>query len=352
MAKKPQQAIVVSGMQPSGKMHVGNYVGAVRNWLRLQDDPAYKCFFFLADYHSISENYLPSEKRAQTLELATDLLALGLDPKKCALFVQSHVPEHTELCWVFNTVTPVAFLERMTQYKDKAGHQANNVNMGIFDYPVLQAADILIYKGAHVPVGRDQVQHVELTRDIARFFNNKFGAYFPETKPLLTDTPKLRSLTEPLKKMSKSHGDRTYVGVDDSPEAIEEKLKRAVTETTGILSMTEEELEHAMATHDGAHDDEKLKGMAGVWNLLTMLRVFGSPEEADRVMAGQPIKYGELKKLVALRIAEHFAKFRAEKRKLAADPERVRAILADGAKRARTVAKKTMEEVRRKIGVR
>lgn len=349
---KTQSSIVVSGMQPSGKMHVGNYVGAVRNWLRLQDLPEHRCFFFLADYHSLSGDYLPAEKRVQVMELATDLLALGLDPKKCTLFVQSHVPEHTELCWVFNTVTPVAFLERMTQFKDKSAQQDKNVNMGIFDYPVLQAADILAYKGQFVPVGRDQVQHVELTRDIGRFFNNKFGATFPETKPLLTDVPKLRSLTEPLKKMSKSHGERSYIAVQDDPGTIDEKMKRAVTETTGILSMTEEELEHAMMNIDAKGGDDKLKGMAGVWNLLTMLRIFGSPEEADRVRAGQPIKYGELKKLVALRIAEHFAAFRAEKRKLAADPERVKAILADGAKRARTVAKKTLEEVRRKIGVR
>ncbi|HTK04293.1 MAG TPA: tryptophan--tRNA ligase [Candidatus Eisenbacteria bacterium] len=348
-SKKP---VVVSGIQPSGKLHVGNYVGAVRNWLRLQEE-GYRCFFFIADYHSISGDYLPEEKRRQTMDLALDILALGIDPKKCTLFAQSHVPEHTELCWVFNTVTPVAFLERMTQYKDKSAQQATNVNMGIFDYPVLQAADILAYKAEFVPVGRDQVQHVELTRDIGRFFNNKFGQTFPETKPLLTDTPKLRSLTEPLKKMSKSLGEKSYVALTDEPDAITEKLKRAVTETTGILSMTEEELEHAMTLHSGSHDqDEKLRGMAGVWNLLTMLRIFGRPEEADRIMAAQPIKYGDLKKLVAQRIAEHFVMFRAERRKLAADPDKVNAILADGAKKARVVAKKTMEEVRRKIGIR
>lgn len=344
--------VVVSGIQPSGKLHVGNYVGAVRNWLRLQDE-GYECFFFLADYHSISGDYDVDEKRRQVLDLATDLLALGIDPKKCTLFAQSHVPEHTELCWVFNTVTPVSFLERMTQFKDKAEQQAKNVNMGLFDYPVLQAADILMYHGALVPVGRDQIQHVEFTRDVARFFNNKFGAYFPETKPLLTDVPKLRSITDPLKKMSKSLGEKSYVALTDEPGVIQDKLKRAVTETTGILSMTEEELEHRMQLHPDAHaKDEALKGMAGVWNLLTMLRIFGSPEEADRVMAAQPIKYGDLKKLVATRIAEHFAFFRANRAKLAADPDKVYRILADGAKKARTVAEKTMNDVRTRIGIR
>jgi len=346
-----QKQIVVSGIQPSGKLHIGNYVGAVRNWIRLQDE-GYRCFFFLADYHSISGDYLPDEKREQIMDLAANLLALSVDPAKCTLFLQSHVPEHTELCWVFNTVTPVAFLERMTQFKDKSGQQDKNVNMGLFDYPVLQAADILAYKGALVPVGRDQVQHVELTRDIGRFFNNKFGETFPETKPLLTDVPKLRSLTDPLKKMSKSLGDKSYVALTDEPDAISEKLKRAVTETTGILSMTEAELEHAMGLHAGAHDDERLRGMAGVWNLLTMLRIFGRPEEADRIMAAQPIRYGDLKKLVAQRISEHFVMFRANRRKLAADPDKVDGILAAGAKKARLVAKKTLEEVRKKIGIR
>mgnify|MGYP001575707263 CR=1 FL=1 len=222
MANRAPKPIVVSGIQPSGKLHVGNYVGAVSNWLRLQDE-GYRCFFFLADYHSITGDYYPEEKRRQTMDLALDLLALGIDPKKCTLFVQSHVPEHTELCWVFNTVTPVSFLERMTQFKDKSADQDKNVNMGLFDYPVLQAADILAYKGELVPVGRDQVQHVELTSDIARFFNNKFGDFFPETKPLLTDVPKLRSLTDPLKKMSKSLGEKSYVALTDGPEAIQEK---------------------------------------------------------------------------------------------------------------------------------
>lgn len=350
MATPKSKQIVFSGIQPSGRLHLGNYVGAVRNWVRLQNE-GYKTYVFIADYHSLSGNYDAKEKRQQILDLAIDLLALGIDPKKTTFFVQSHVQEHTELCWVLNTVTPMSFLERMTQYKDKAGHQDQNINVGLFDYPVLQAADILLYKADWVPVGQDQVQHVELTRDVGRFYNNKFGQYFPETKAMLTDVPKLRSITDPLKKMSKSLGDKSYVALTDSPEVIYEKLKRAVTETTGVIPMTEEELEHAMM-HPEGYSDETLRGLAGVWNLFTMLRIFGSKEEADRLRAAQPIRYGDLKKLVATRISEYFADFRKKRAELAKDPEKVKRILAAGAKKAQKVAKATMKDVRKTIGVR
>jgi tryptophanyl-tRNA synthetase len=254
---------------------------------------------------------------------------------------------------MFNTVTPVSFLERMTQFKDKSQHTPDNINAGLLEYPVLQAADILLYKADRVPVGRDQVQHVELTRDIARFFNNKFGAYFPEAQPLLTDTPKIKSIVDPLKKMSKSLGEKSCIALTDEPEEIYEKLKRATTETTGILSLSEEELEHRLSLHAAAHaDEEGLRGMAGVWNLLTMLRTFGKPQEADRIFAAQPIKYGELKKLLATRIAEYFAEFRENRKKIAKNPKKVWDILAAGGKKARAEAKKTMTEVRKKVGLR
>lgn len=348
---KPIKNIVISGVQPSGRPHIGNYAGALKNWLDLQKKKQ-RCFFFIADYHSLSGEFDPKEKRRETLETALDLLALGLDPKKVTLFVQSDVPEHTELCWIFNTVTPVSFLERMTQFKDKAEHQHQNVNMGLFDYPVLQAADILLY-GDRVPVGRDQVQHVELTRDIARFFNNRFGETFPEPSPILTEVPKLRSLTEPLKKMSKSFGERSYVALTDEPEVIAEKLKKAVTESTGIIALGENELEHRLALHEAAHrDEENLEGIAGVWNLIVMLRIFGRPGEADRVFAAQPLKYADLKRLVAERIAEHFAIFRGNRKKLARNPAKVWAILKTGGKKARAVATKKMAEVRKKTGLR
>lgn len=348
MKKGQPSHIIVSGIQPSGRLHIGNYVGAIRIWLDLQREKMSR-YFFIADYHSITGDYDPAEKRHQILELAADLLALGIDPKKSALFVQSDVPEHTELCWIFNTVTPMSFLERMTQFKDKSEHQKENINMGLFDYPVLQAADILIYGGDRIPVGRDQIQHVELTRDIARFFNNKYGAIFPEPAPLLTDIPKLRSLTDPIKKMSKSLGEKSYVALADEPDVIKDKIKRAVTETTGILAMSEEEVEARLAKGE---DSEALAGLSGVWNLLAMLRAFGRPREADRIVATQPIKYGELKSLVAERIADHFADFRKKRAQLLKSPDKVRRILAAGAKKARPVAKAKMKEVRKKIGLR
>jgi tryptophanyl-tRNA synthetase len=348
-----KRKILISGIQPTGKIHLGNWVGALQNWVRLQTDPEYQCLFFIADYHSLSGDYNPKEKRDQIFESMIDLLALGLDPKKCLLFRQSDIPEHAELCWVFNTLTPMSFLERMTQYKDKSEQQEKNINVGLFDYPVLQAADILMYKGEFVPVGRDQVQHVELTRDIARFFNHKYGVqFFSEPRPLLTDTPKLRSLNDPLKKMSKSLGEKSYIALADEPETIMKKIKSLVTNTDGLITMTEEEIETTInQSMSKKGDEEFLRGQAGAWNLITLLRLFGQPDEAKRILAEQPFKYGELKPLVAKRIAEFFSKFRARKAELAAKPTEVNKIFTAGAKQARLLAKETMKQVRDIIGI-
>ncbi len=350
-AAKDSRKIVVSGIQPTGKLHIGNYLGAIKNWLELQNNPNYRCFFFIADWHSMTVEYDPAEKRQQIINLTTDLLALGLDPKKCTLFVQSDVIEHAELAWMFNTVTPMSFLERMTQFKDKSRDHKENINVGLFDYPVLQAADILIYRGDLVPVGTDQVQHVELTRDVAGFFNNRFKGNFPSTKPLLTEIPKVRSLAEPTKKMSKSHGDKSCLYLTDSFEEMYEKTKRVPTEATGILSMDERAVEEAIAGLQDKEPDEKLKGMAGVWNLLQLVRQFGSEDEMDRLIAAQPLKYGELKRLAATRVAEHFAIFRGRRAELSKNPKKVEAILAKGAKTARAEAQKTMKEVRKLVGL-
>lgn len=352
MGKK--KTVVVSGIQPTGDSHLGTFAGAYMNWLRLQDDPSLECWFFIADYHSLSEDYDPDEKHRQILGLAADFLAIGLDPERCTLFLQSDVPETTELCWIFNTLTPISHLERMTQFKDKSAQQKKNINMGLLDYPVLQAADILIYGGTGVPVGIDQVQHVELTRDIARFFNNKYGAgLFAEPKPLLTEIPKLRSLTDPLKKMSKSHGERSLIALNDDPETILTKVKRAVTETSGMVSVNAEALEKRLADReDLAKHEEELRGAAGVHNLLAILSMCGKEKEAETFFRDQPMKYGELKGLVAEAIADRFADFRSRRAKLAADQHKVEKVLADGGKRARAVAQETMTKVRKAIGIR
>jgi tryptophanyl-tRNA synthetase len=325
--------ILLSGLQPTGPLHLGNYLGAVRNFVRLQNQFAGRFNVFVADYHSITEDYDPKEKQSQVLLLAAELLAAGLDPKRVTLYVQSEVPEVTELCWILNTVTPIAFLERMTQFKDKASRQKTNVNMGLFDYPVLQAADILLMRAALVPVGLDQIQHVELTRDVARFFNRKFGETFPETKPILSETSKVMSLLDPEKKMSKSLPG-SFVNCSDSPEEIRAALRRAVTDTGPVA--------------------DRERQSAGVQNLFILLREFGPAEDLgrmERAYRDGSIRYVDLKDLVAVRIAEHFADFRKKRAELLKRPAKVRKVLAAGAKSARKVAERTMNEVRRKVGL-
>lgn len=317
---------IFSAIQPSGELHIGNYLGALKNFVELQDK--YECFFFIADYHSITENYDPKEKSKQIFNLALDFLAAGLDPQKCTIAVQSQVPEHTELAWVFNTVTPISELQRMTQFKDKSQNQEKNINMGLFAYPVLQAADILIYKADSVPVGQDQIQHIELTRKIARFFNNKFGETFPEPKDIITKTPKIMSLTDPTKKMSKSHGAKSYLGINDEPEIIKKKMRKAVSTT-----------EYNKDIYDF---------------YATLLKEFGSDKNKKYFLEqfeNQNIKFSELKNTLAEDIANYFASFRKKRKELEKDPGEVKRILNKGTKKARIVTQKTMREVKEKIGL-
>lgn len=319
--------ILLSGIQPTGPLHLGNYLGALRNFVKLQNE-GYACSFMIADYHAMTENYDPAKMPSQIVELAAEMLAAGLDPKKCTLFVQSDVPEVTELAWILNTVTPMAFLERMTQYKDKASRQKENVNVGLFDYPVLQTADILLPKASVVPVGEDQKQHVELSRDIARFFNRRFGQTFPEPKSLFTTTPRVMALTDPEKKMSKSLPG-SFINIGDEPATIKERLSKAVTDTGGGKS-------------------------PGAENLLTLLREFGTPTDIKKFDSDHrtgTIRYSDLKSVLADRIAAHFADFRKKKKSLMASPATIRRVLAAGAKRHRAVAKKTMAEVKKKTGL-
>ena len=328
MAKKK---IILSGIQPTGNLHIGNYLGAVRNWVDLQNSGEYDSFFSIVDYHSITGDRTPEERRKQITHTAIELIAAGIDPKKSTLFVQSHVPEHTELAWVFASVTPMAELERMTQFKDKAQQQAKNINVGLFTYPVLQAADILIYHATHVPVGEDQKQHIELTRDIARWFNKKYKKYFPETKVLLTDLPRVKSLLDPAKKMSKSLGLGHVIELADEPAVIEKKLKKAVTATEG-------------------------GGISpGVENLMLLLERFGTKEQYKAYQKAEKdgsIRYGDLKKDIATALSETFADFREKRAELLEHPEQIADMLEHGAQKASTVAKKTMEDIRTIVGIR
>src|SRR5258705_1483589 len=218
---------VFSGIQPSGELHLGNYLGAIRNWVSLQDQ--YRCIFCVVDYHAITQDYVPKEMSKRVSDMVVDLIALGIDPERSLVFLQSMVPEHTELCWVFNNVTGFGDLERMTQFKDKSEHQPENINVGLFDYPVLQAADILLYKAEAVPVGVDQVQHIELARRIARSFNHRWGKVFPECEALLTNLPKLLGLAGKAK-MSKSLGNHIPLDVFGNDKALRKLLARAVTD--------------------------------------------------------------------------------------------------------------------------
>ncbi|PIZ94393.1 MAG: tryptophan--tRNA ligase [Candidatus Magasanikbacteria bacterium CG_4_10_14_0_2_um_filter_37_12] len=323
--------IIFSGIQPTGNLHIGNYLGAVKNWVELQNNGEYQCYFCIVDYHSLTGDMKAGERHDQIIRTAAELLAAGVDPEKSVFYVQSHVPEHTELAWVFNTVTPISELERMTQFKDKSERQTKNINAGLFTYPVLQAADILLYHANIVPVGVDQFQHVELTRDIARWFNKRYGDYFPEAKALLTEIPKVMSLLEPTKKMSKSLGAGHVIELADELTVIEKKLKKAVTASEG-----------------GAK-------APGVENLLLLLKQFGEEKVYKQFVQAEKdcsIRYGDLKNEVSNAVGNYFVGFRTRRAELLIDHNQIADILARGAKRACEVARSTMEDVRRLVGIR
>ncbi len=333
---KDNDLVIVSGAQPTGPLHIGNWAGMLRNCVTLQEEHPGQCLFFIADYHSLTIEYDPKEKRAQVLDLAASMLALGIDPKKAILFVQSDVPEVTECAWIFSTVTPVAEMERMTQFKDKSSRDAKNINMGLMSYPILQAVDIVLYGGNAVPVGEDQVQHVETTRVIARNFNKRFGETFPEPKALLTATPRVMSLVDPSKKMSKSHGEKSYLALDDDPETILKKLKGVPTEPSGTV--TKELL--------------RTNAYAGVELLFDLLDLVGANDVAEAALKAGHVRYGDFKQQVAEAIAKRFEDYRLKKKELLNDPQKVWEILADGGKQARVIAVAKMEEVRKKTGLR
>ncbi len=323
---KPQT--IVSGIRATGRLHIGNYLGALKQFVELQNTGEHQYYFFIADLHALTTPFEPKELRQNTLEVVAEYLAAGVDPKKSVLFLQNHVPEHAELAWIFNSITPLGELERMTQFKDKAQQHKENINAGLLTYPTLMAADILLYKPTMVPVGDDQAQHLELARTLARKFNSRFGKTFPEPKNYLTKPLRVMSLTKPDKKMSKT-GDEALM-LDDAPAEITRKLKKAVTATDG-------------------HNKS-----AGVDNLLFLLRHFGTKEQIQYFEDGlqdNTIKYSELKTTLADDIANYFADFRDKKQAILNDTERLAEILGDGARRAKETASATLTEVKQKIGL-
>ncbi|MDW8141625.1 MAG: tryptophan--tRNA ligase, partial [Candidatus Bipolaricaulota bacterium] len=321
--------IVFSGLQPIGTLHIGNYFGAVQNFVKLQTQ--YRCYYAIVDYHAITIEHDPEELRRNTLEMGIDLLACGLDPRQCVLFVQSQVPEHTELAWILSAVTSYGDLQRMTQFKEK-GEGQEFVSCGLFTYPVLQAADILAYKASKVPVGEDQVQHIELTRRIARRFNSRFGETFPEPDVLLTEALRIMSPAEPTRKMSKSLGPKHYIAITEPEDSIREKIKTAVTDV-------------------GPRPDTNEKS-PGVANLFLLLKLAAPKETYDQFEADYArgvLKYEPLKRAVADSLVRTLEPIRARRAQL--KESEVREILLEGARTARAVARQTLEEVRERIGV-
>ncbi len=320
------RARVLSGIQPTGTgKHLGNYLGAVRQWARLQDDA--ECFYFVADLHALTTTPDPAALRANVRTTAAELLAMGVDPERSTLFLQSHVPEHAELAWVLSCLTGTGEAGRMTQFKEKGGG-----NVGLFTYPILQAADILLYRPAQVPVGEDQRQHLELTRDLAQRFNHRYGDLLTVPEPYVqAGAQRIKDLQDPAVKMSTSRGGPGTLWVVDDPKAITKKVRSAVTDTGREVR---------------AADDKP-----GISNLLTVLSVATGTPVPELESAYEGKGYGDFKSDVAAAVVELFAPVRERYAALVADPDGLDAVLAAGAQRARAVARETMHAVRERIGL-
>lgn len=322
---------VLSGIQPTGSIHIGNYLGAIKQWVKMQTDN--ECLFPIVDLHSLTVPYDPKEFQKKIFEVAIVYIAAGINPEKSILFVQSQVKEHTELCWLLNTITPIGDLLRMTQYKEKSKQFKKDSNAGILNYPILMAADILLYKTQIVPVGKDQVQHTELARTLARRFNQKFGNTFIEPAPMLSKNgAKIMALDNPKKKMSKSGGPKNYISLFDEPEEIRKKIMSAVTDTGKII-------------------EYNVAKKPGLSNLLTIYSLFSDKpiDEIEDDFKGRG--YADFKKSLAELLILSLEPFRRKKKELLTREVYVQEILSQGAKRAQTLAEATMNDVRKKMGL-
>ena len=322
---------MLSGIQPSGDLHLGNYLGAIKNWGARSD--LYECFYFMADLHTITVRQTPADLRRRTLEQLAQYIACGLDPEKNTLFIQSHVHQHAELGWILNCYTMFGELSRMTQFKDKSAKHAENVNGGLFTYPSLMAADILLYQPDLVPVGHDQKQHCELTRDVARRFNGIYGDVFKVPEPFIPETgARIMSLNAPDSKMSKSMPEGC-VFLMERPEDIQRKFKRAITDSD---------------TENCVRFDPENK--PGVANLMSIYSAVTGKTFADieAEFAGQG--YGKFKPVVGDAVIEHLRPIREESQRLLKDKAYLESVYRDGAQKASYVAEKTLRKVYKKIG--
>jgi len=320
-----------SGIQPSGIIHIGNYFGAIKNWVQLQNE--YESIFCIVNQHAITVPQDPKKLEENTYKVASIYLAFGIDPQKSIIFVQSEVKEHTELCWILNTITRLPELERMTQFKEKAKQHKSSVNVGLFDYPVLMAADILLYQTDIVPVGQDQKQHVELTITLAERFNKIFGKTFAIPKALIRkEGGKIMGLDDPLKKMSKSASSLfNYIALDDSPAMIREKIKRAVTDSGKEIK----------------YDSQKpaISNLLNIYSLTTNK----STIEIEKEFEGKG--YKEFKEALSEALINFLAPFQKKQKAILKDKNYIRKVLKDGKERAQSIAQKTMVEVKNKIGL-
>ena len=318
-----------SGIQPSGDVHIGNYLGAIKNWVQMIEQ--YDCIFCIVDYHAITIEYDPKEMQRCILNAAAVNIAAGLDPNRCTIFVQSYVQEHTELAWILNTITPMGHLERMTQFKDKSKQHRENINAGLFTYPVLQTADILLYKGEAVPVGEDQVQHIELAREIARKFNLRYGETFPDPQEVLSAAPRIMGL-DGKTKMSKSLGN--YISLVETPESIWKKLSTAVTD------------ENRKRRTDPGNPE--------ICNLFTLHKHFSKKEQIDRInVVCRTAEIGciECKKILSDNIVEVLTPIRYRYEQLIKDTTYLLDLLHTCAKKCKNIAENTMSEVKKKMGL-
>ncbi len=326
-----EKKVLYSAVQPTNNLTIGNYVGAIRNWVQLQDE--YRCYYAIANMHAITVRQDPAALRKNTLQLLALYIACGIDPEKCVLYVQSHVPCHAELAWVLNTITYVGEMERMTQFKDKSARHAENINMGLMDYPVLMAADILLYQADVVPVGIDQRQHLEITRDIAIRFNNRYSPTFTVPEGIYGKVgAKINDLQDPSKKMSKSGDDPNgAIFLSDDRDTVIRKLRRAVTDSEACVR----------------YDPENKPGVS---NLLSIYSVMTdkSIEESQKEFEGKG--YGEFKLAVGEAVADRIEPVQAEQKRLLADKGYLESVLKSGAEQAFRTARKTLDKVYRKIG--
>ena len=326
-----EKKILFSAIQPSGILTIGNYLGALRNFRKLQDD--YNGVFALADLHTLTVKQVPADLRKNSYELAALYLACGLDPERSIIFAQSHVSAHTELTWVLNTICYPGELSRMTQFKDKSLKHEDNINMGLMDYPVLMASDILLYQSELVPIGADQKQHLELARDLAIRFNNRFGETFKVPEGYIGKTAaRVMSLAEPNRKMSKSDANiNAFISMDDDPDTIIRKFKRAVTDSGSEIKYSPEK--------------------PGISNLLTIYTAFTGKtfEEAEKEFDG--MGYGDFKIRVGEAVVSVIEPIRQEKNKILTDKAYIDSVLNSGAERAERLAYRTLGKVYKKVGL-